>query len=396
MPRTQRLGLEFLIRKPRPDGGAGFELRESDPGQVWIRLRPRRVTGVAVEENVVDEATGRVFLLRNASTESYLRLTEPEYFLWQRIDGAHSIQDLAAAWAFEFGSFEFNRIPLFLNKVRRFGVIEMPRGGLARTRPAEKPGRLGRLLARIGRLDWRLDQVDGFFTALSRVARPLVSFPAMAALGLLGLAGAVLYVLRRWSDGFGAADAPFLAWLGALVLLLLPSLALHELAHGATCRAFGRRVKAVGLTFVDRFVPSAYVDVTDVWMGPRRARITVSLAGPALNLVLAALASAGALAAASGGAPWAAWWLRTLADANLVIVAWTLWPFGGVQSDGYHALSDAVRVSALRARAFRKLRALLGSAPPGPTGAGAALTLYLTGTLLTWAAVIIAVMAHNS
>jgi len=391
MPGTQRFRLEFLIRKPDAGGGSGIELRGSDPAQVWVQLRPRRVAGVEVEVAAVDELAGRVYLLRNVASNEYLRLSAREHFLWTRIDGTHSIRDLAAAWAFEFGVFEFGLIPRFLNKLRKLGVVEMPRGGLARARASEKGGRLARLFDRLVRLDLRTERVDGFFRALGHAARPLVAPPVAALLVLAGIAGAVFFLSQRWETlasggGRTAADVSFAPWLGAFVLLFGVSLTLHELAHGATCRAFGRRVKALGVTLLDRFFPSAYVDVTDIWMAPRRARMTVSLAAPALNLLLVALAGSGAWLAATGGSPVVAWWLRTAADANLIIFAWTIWPFGGVQSDGYHALSDLVRVSALRARAFRRLRALVRPRPPAaaPTPGGAAMTLYVVGSVATW------------
>jgi putative peptide zinc metalloprotease protein len=388
---TQRFRLEFLIRKRDGGGGSGIELRGSDPAQVWLRLRPRRVPDLPVEENPVEQASGRVVVLRNVASNDYVHLTEREHYLWQRLDGTHTIRDLAAAWAFEFGVFDFGLIPRFLNKLRKLGVVEMPRGGLARTRPSDR-GRLGRLLLRLSRLDLRTERVDGFFRRLGHGVRPLLAPRVALPLVALGLVGAGYFLARRWSAGFGAPEAPFAAWLGGVALLLLPTLALHELAHGAACRAFGRRVKALGLTLLDRFVPSAYVDVTDIWMAPRRARITVSLAAPALNLLLLAATGAGAALAAVNGAGAAAWWLRTAADANLILFAWTSWPFGGAQSDGYHALSDALRLSALRARAFRRLRQALrgragrsGASGAAPVAGAAGTTLYLLGSLATWA-----------
>ncbi len=74
----------------------------------------------------------------------------------------------------------------------------------------------------------------------------------------------------------------------------------HELAHLATARAAGvpaRLSLGTRLQF-----PAAQTDVTGVWTQSRRTRLTVYLAGMALDLVIAALGLI-LLAAAGGGMP---------------------------------------------------------------------------------------------
>ena len=381
-------GLEILIRKTEKgkDGAdiSSFELKLLDSSQVFLRMCPERVEGVEVEENAVDESTaGRLHVLRNVRTDRYLRVNKREYFLWQRMDGSHTIQDLASAYFFEFGSFEFETLGLFLNKARRLGLIRVSPTGLLRSRSAGAGTWFGRLLKRLDRFDRRIEGVDGLFKGLHAVLRPIYSLWALPFLAALVAVGGTLYVQHRAVDRFGAATYPGYVSFPVFLLIGLAGLTLHELSHGVACRAFGRRVKGIGITLLDRILPVVYVDVTDTWMSTWTARLVVSLAGPAASLVLAAIASILAYVVDS---PAASWWLMTAADANLLATAYTLWPFLGVREDGYHALGDAFRISALRARAWQMFRAMLSRGDPAdrwPKGAWVLLG-YLILTWLTW------------
>lgn len=379
----RKIGLELLIRKK--EGGGSYEIRTLDPTQVFLRFRPVRRPGVRIEENAVDEATGTFWVLRIAGGEGYLRIGPRERFVFEEIDGEKTIQDLAAAYFFAFGSFDFEEVRTFLQAARDRGLLELVRPGqLARVRSVLPPGRLARALLRLSRIDLRWEGADAVLRSLHRVLRPLFHPLAIPLHLAAGAAGLGLWLEHRFSDRFGAAELPFLGWLALFLLLSAPVLVLHEASHGLACIAAGRRVKAVGITFLDRLLPVAYVDVTDMWMGSRRGRIGVALAGPLLNLVLLAAASFGALAS---GDPGLSAFLLVVADVNVAMFLWTAWPFTGMTEDGYDALTDAVRVAALRRRAFLTLRALAGGPPAPPLGeARRAVLAYVAGTALTLAA----------
>lgn len=75
-------------------------------------------------------------------------------------------------------------------------------------------------------------------------------------------------------------------------------IALHELAHLATARAAGvpaRMSLSTRLQFL-----AAQTDVSGVWAAPRRTRLTVYLAGMAVNLLVATGCEAGRLATGPG------------------------------------------------------------------------------------------------
>jgi hypothetical protein len=126
---------------------------------------------------------------------------------------------------------------------------------------------------------------------------------------------------------------------------------------------YGRRVREFGFTFLHGFVPTFYVDVTDVFMTSRRARVVTAVSGALVHLVLgslwflvAAQASPGflqAFAAASGMIQWQAF-----------VIA--LYPFCFIEMDGYHVLVDVLGVPTLKSDATGYVGALVRGRASGP------------------------------
>jgi putative peptide zinc metalloprotease protein len=249
----------------------------------------------------------------------------------------------------------------------------------------------GALAETLERLSWRW--TEGADAAFGRLAAQVGLLWRRSLLPLHGLVvgtGLLVYATQRLDGGL-AAPRSLLVWL-VCVALWVPALAVtHELGHGLACKAAGRRVKGVGFTFLDDIAPSVYVDISDMWMADRAARIGATLGGPATNLVLAAVFAVLAWATEHDGASFA---LTCAADASLFLVAYTLWPFHLVKEDGYEALTDLVRVPALRGRAWKMLTGWARELPPDPGLTPRLRSLFLifsVGQALTACAVVFAV-----
>ena len=346
--QPEKRGLELLIRKSGSQ--EGIEIRRVRADKAFLKLRPRRSTRVHIEERALESALGEEYMLRNVDADRYLRLNAREYYLWEHIDGAHTIQDLAVAYFQAYGSFEFEEIRGFLNKARRLGAVQVRPTTVVRARQvAQRTGLVG-ALGRALTYDRSWQNVDRWFTRAHRMLGWLFSkwmLPVHAALIALGL---YAYFEGRFTHRFGAGEHSALAWWGLFVLTLPGAIALHEIAHGMATKACGRRVKAVGISVLDYLLPSVYVDVTDMFMSTRWRRIGVSLAGPGVNLVTAAVAVGLArwLVDPTAGFVW-----LVIADACYFLAAVTLWPFHGFREDGYDALTDLVKVTALREHAWQ-------------------------------------------
>jgi len=358
--------LELLVRR---DDDEDFELRQVASVVGYLNSRPRRVESYEISELRSRVAGSPGFVLKNTTTDRFLLLSAHERFLWDQMNGATSLQEIATAYVLQYGEFDFDIIPSLLRKLQRAQLLTFEprsrlRQALARNRDRRIVKAIELALTALERIRIASTNVHGFFQRLYRYGGFLLFTPAaiVACVGLaLVGAGAAVLLFREMHDvleGFGGR-----AMLGIVTvkLLFFGSVALHQFAHGLACIHYRRRVREFGFTFLHGFVPTFYVDVTDIFMASRRARVVTAVTGALVHLVLggvafivAAQAPAGsftqAFAAASGIIQWQA----------LVIA---LYPFCFIEMDGYHVLVDVLGVPTLKHDALAYVKGLLnGSA----------------------------------
>src|SRR5262245_64481363 len=106
-PRRARI--ELLVRR---EGGEGFDLRQVGSGPAFLQLRPQRADPDSFELMEVPSRLGEreSFILKNTKTDRFILLTAEERFLWDRMNGASSLQDMATAYVLAFGAFDFEVI----------------------------------------------------------------------------------------------------------------------------------------------------------------------------------------------------------------------------------------------------------------------------------------------
>jgi putative peptide zinc metalloprotease protein len=361
-PAPRRAKLELLVRQPGDDG---FQVREVASAPAFVQSRPQRVPAEEYELAVVNSRVGqqRRYILKHRQTDRFLLLSDAERFLWEQMDGATSLQEMATAYVLKYGEFNFEILPALIRKLQHAHLLTM--------RPAS---RLRRALARNRRPVAKM--LESGFTVLERVViasrnvQPFFQrlyrwggfllFTRVAALAclLLGVAG-LLVGVRLWSDAeavaAGLGTHPVMALLSVKVLFIL-TLAVHQVVHGLACVHYGRRVREFGFTFLHGFVPTFYVDVTDIFMTSRRARVVTAVSGALVHLVLGSvwfLIAAGsppgftqAFAATSGIVQWQAF-------------ALALYPFCFIEMDGYHVLVDVLGAPTLKHDALAFVGGLL-------------------------------------
>jgi putative peptide zinc metalloprotease protein len=195
---------------------------------------------------------------------------------------------------------------------------------------------------------------------------------ALVASVVLGIVGVVAGV-RLWGQadevarGLGANPV---AALLTVKLLFFATLVLHQLVHGLALVHYGRRVREFGFTFLHGFVPAFYVDVTDIFMASRRARIVTALSGTLVHLVLGTLWFLIAIASPPG-------FLQAFAATSGVIQVQAffiaLYPCCFIEMDGYHIAVDLLGLPTLRHDAVAYVGSLFRGAPLARWGGQAAL-----------------------
>jgi len=149
----------------------------------------------------------------------------------------------------------------------------------------------------------------------------------------------------------------------ALVAILLVKLCFwltvvsHQLVHALACVHYKRRVREFGFTMLHGFIPTFYVDVTDIFMASRRARIVNALSGPLVHLFLAALYL---WTASFPGPGLLKAFLATSAILQLQSFFISLYPFCFLEMDGYHILVDLIGFPTLNHDSVRFMRESLG------------------------------------
>jgi putative peptide zinc metalloprotease protein len=348
----RRAKIELLVRKPDADS---FELREIPSAVAYVQLRPQRLAAehwelAQVESRVAGQPS---FILKNLNTDRFLILSEPERFLWDQMDGRTSLQEIATAYVLRYGEFDFDIIPHLMGKLQRAGLLTMrPASRLRRVLARNSSKRVAQAVERsllvLERVRVSSRSVDPVFRAMYRWGGYLIftraAIVASAVLTIVGLAAGVY--LTRHADtvaaGFGSHA---LMALVTVKLLFLLTLATHQIVHGLALVHYGRRVREFGFTFLHGFVPTFYVDVTDIFMARRRARVVTAMSGAAVHLVLGAIWFIVAARSPAG-------FLQAFAAASGMIqlqaFVISLYPFCFIEMDGYHILSDALGMPTLK------------------------------------------------
>jgi multidrug resistance efflux pump len=207
---------------------------------------------------------------------------------------------------------------------------------------------------------------------LSRVA-PLFSWlytPAFAGVFAALVLCAAYVALRHASELFETLPVvPGWGWTVGLVLAAVVATALHELAHGVTCKHYGGRVQEMGFLLIFFTIPALYADVSDAWMmRERRHRVLVGLAGPLWDLGLASAAVLAWRVQPPGFGRFVAVLFATTCATSVLV---NLNPL--IKLDGYYVLSDLSGIPNLRAAAGRMVARVVARLSgrsvegPGPT-----------------------------
>jgi putative peptide zinc metalloprotease protein len=303
---------------------------------IRLRDRPRQAEGIVVAQRTTADGAV-VTTLKDPHRAVYYRLSSEGYFVWQRLDGQHTLRDLALELMTTFNSFSPEAINHVIQDLAASGFLKtqslrheaegiVPKGRSTRQR-----------LVTIARrsIDWQvsLPNPDPWLTRLYRGGvRLLFTRPAQILLAVLATAGLVVFVAN-----LGKAEQASIH--GGWVLLLffviwLVSVVLHELGHAFTVKACGREVLRWGAGWY-WFAPIAYVDTSDMWLAGRGPRILVTLGGPYASVLVAGTA---AILASSLGTSVAALILWQLAFISFYAVLINLNPL--LELDGYYIVMD--------------------------------------------------------
>ncbi len=352
--------IELLVRRSDEEG---FEIRQIPSVLAYLQHKPQRVPEAQYELAQLSSRGdgGSTYVLKHRATDRFLLLTEPERFLWEWMDGRTSLQELATAYVLRYGAFDFELIPILIAKLRRVDLLTLRpasrlREVLARYRRNAAARAVEAALQTLEHLTISSRSVQDTFERLYQWGGRLLFTPFALAAGLVLSGLGAVAAVKLWPNAPALAaplaQHPILS-LVLVKLVLFVTLAIHQIVHGLACVHYGRRVREYGFTLLHGFLPTFFVDVTDIFMTSRRGRVVTALSGPLVHLYLGSLflwiatrMSPGLLqsfTAASGILQW---------QAFLV----SLYPVCFLEMDGYHILVDLLGLPTLNHESWQFVR----------------------------------------
>jgi len=353
------VGDETLVLSPGParQVSAGIWQATTQAGDFTLR-KPTRRLGWALKS--LQTVSGEGYsVLKNTRSGTYLRLNDEQVFLWNLMDGQHSVRDLAVAYFAEYQSLAVEGIVSLLDQLQAKGFL-MTAGDDLFVHTSQALG--GQRLQRFGNwlrntLTQKTFSLGGIDKTISRLYKGgvflIFTRPVQLLILLITLTGLGAFGYHAWQGSFSilrGGSGGLASGLVGLYVAQFISILLHESAHAFTCKHFGRQVRRAGF-MIYLGMPAFFVDTSDIWMEPRRPRLLVSWAGPYSGIFLGALSSL--LIFAIPNPVMAGWFFQfsftcfLLSFANLNPLQ--LW-------DGYYLLMDWLEMPMLRQRALTFVR----------------------------------------
>ena len=363
--QPKRARIELLVRG---QDGDDFKTREVASASAYLESRPQRIP--AEESELARLPSGfrgaDAYVLKNRRNEEYLLLTEAEKFLWEQMNGRASLQEIGTAYVLRYGSFDFDIIPVLIAKLRKAELLTMRpasrlREVLARNRRNPAARAAEAVLHGLEKLTVTSRRSHRVFERVYRYGAFLLftPFAVLVLLGLvvLGAGGAISLWQESGEVTAGLAKHPLVAILLVKAVFWL-TVVTHQIMHALACVHYKRHVREFGFTILHGFIPTFYVDVTDIFMASRRARIVNALAGPLVHLFLASVCL---WTASQVGPGLLKGFLAASAILQLQSFFVSLYPFCFLEMDGYHILVDLLGMPTLAHDSVRFVRDALWS-----------------------------------
>ena len=302
------------------------------------------------------------WVLKHLARPVYLRLDKQQVLLWNMLDGAHTVQDLAVENFVQFGTFNVEWLTGFLNQLQQKGFLTDPKADVYRN--AREQAMHRSLRYRFFKLVGLIFQseigipVDAFYAGLYRSAGwILYTWPVQFALLAVTLAGIPAFFIVSGTNNVltsaAGQDALFASNLVSLIAAQIIVFFIHESSHALTTRRYGRHVRRGGVGLYFGMV-AFFVDTTDIWMEPRGPRLAVTWAGPYSGFILGSLCSL--LLLFFPGMPGKELAFQIASLGYLVSVT-NLNPL--LKFDGYYILMDWLEIPMLRERSIKFVRSSL-------------------------------------
>ena len=307
------------------------------------RGRPMQNPHVTVHPRTTADGQDLI-ILKNPDNGTYFKLSQEGAFIWEQLNGKHTMQDITLDLAEHYKVFAPDVVAALISKLTQSGFLN---SNVQDTKLSTQPLWIKALVKvrRILEARYAFGDADRWITrTYEKYVRYLFTKVGQIILAVLAIAGIASFIDNTGDVllFFSFQHASWLLLLG-LVPLSLVEVMLHELGHAYAVKACGREVHYMGVGWY-WFGPIAFTDTSDMWLATRKSRMLVNLAGVYVDVLVAGLAA-----------------LFILFIPNSPYIQSMLWLFalytyiGGFrmlsplqEMDGYYVLMDWVEKNRLR------------------------------------------------
>lgn len=311
---------------------------------VKLRNRPLHLPHIELHRQQANDGE-EIITLKNSQQNNYYRLQEEGLFVWNLLDGKHTLRDITLAFNREYQLFDSAMIADFIMDLEKNSFIE------SLTTPEnqreEKAYSLTKALARIKKVmeaSICFNHVDEWMTKTynAGVCHLFNKFTLWLAVTVMSL-GFIFFIANFNQHIELFRHTAHSGWaLLAVILIMNFTVILHELAHGYMTKFFGKKVVNFGLGWY-WVAPIAFCDTSDMWLAHKNQRLAVDFAGLFVDFTLAGLASLVALFATN---PFLIIFLWLFAFYKYLLAYLNLDPI--LEFDGYYMLMDLSGQDSLR------------------------------------------------
>lgn len=317
----------------------------------FVELKELALQSEDVDVTQKDSPRKIFYIIRNVQAGTYYKVDEKSLFLWNLMDGKHTVRDLMVAYFSKYKSFALEKILLLIKDLKAKNLVSGQKGDVfaligswsfART----FAGRLRKAVDIFLHHEAAFKHVDRRVTKLYRAGVKLFFVKPLQILYIvLAIAGiiAYAYVFTRGEYTLFQVGGSYGIGFALLFVLNFIAIGLHESAHAFTTKYYGRHVGRSGIMLYYG-MPAAFVDTTDIWFAKKRARMIVSFAGPYMQLILSGIAALALLYLPATSIVGEV--LFMFVFLNYLSVFFNLNPL--LELDGYYILVDYLEIPALR------------------------------------------------
>lgn len=232
-------------------------------------------------------------ILKNPVNGSYFKLSQEGAFIWQYLNGKHTMQEITLALAEEYKVFAPNVVAAMISKLTQSGFIHnVEINQSMQTHSVPIWVKIIISVRKLLEIRFAFGDADRWITKIyNKYVRFLFTRLGLILLAILAISGFVSFITNTEDVLlFFKFKHVSLLLLLTLIPFSLGEALLHELGHAFAVKAFGREVHYIGVGWY-WFSPIAFTDTSDMWLSARKPRMLVNLAGIYVDILIAGLSS---------------------------------------------------------------------------------------------------------